>query len=291
MGDKRPHSEPLLQSNKRLKRLTMPKRVKKGDDTIGEKLETIRKTVTTVNEQEYECNLCGEVLKEPYPRPLKRLIDTVKKNEREYRKEQEEEYKVLKAQCEAEGRLVPPFTFLKGGISKNDQSFICRMHKVELVYKPMAIEKGYPTHIEFEEIGARVKLFESELKDIVEGRLESSFLETVMRVHQELGSVKARQTKQLMTRFEETLPGYYGNRGSHYILEALDKMFVKTDYLDKQKTSPLTPVEYMQQVMVPECGIRLIKQDLNLENLQEASKVMKESSEYGSTVYNKLKKK
>lgn len=74
-------------------------------------------------------------------------------------------------------------------------------------------------------------------------------------------------------------------------MEALEKMFIKTNYLDKEKTSPLTPVEYMQQVMVPECGIRLIQQDLNLKDLEESSKVMKESSEYGSIVYNKLKKK
>lgn len=160
---------------------------------------------------EYECSLCGEILKEPYPRPLKRLIDTVKKNEREYRQEQEKEYDLLKAQCEAEGRTVPPFTFLKGGISKNDQSFICRIHKIELVFKPMAIEKGYPTRIDFEQIGPRISLFESELKDIVEAKLESTFLKTVLQAHQELGSVKARQAKQLMTRFEETLVTFFCN--------------------------------------------------------------------------------
>lgn len=86
-------------------------------------------------------------------------------------------------------------------------------------------------------------------------------------------------------------PGYYGNRGSHYIMETLNEIFLKSDYLDKKKTSPLTPIEYLQQVLVPESGMRLIKEDLNLINLHEACKVMEESSEYGSIVYNKLKQK
>lgn len=86
-------------------------------------------------------------------------------------------------------------------------------------------------------------------------------------------------------------PGYYGHRGSFYIMEKLNQVFLKTNELDKTKCSPLTPIEYIQQVLVPETGIRLIKQDLNLMNLNDASKVMKESTEYGSIVYNKIKKK
>lgn len=51
MTEKRSNEEPLLESNKRLKRLTMPKRVKKVDDSLVKKLELISKTVTTMNEK------------------------------------------------------------------------------------------------------------------------------------------------------------------------------------------------------------------------------------------------
>lgn len=152
---------------------------------------------------EYECNLCGEILKEPYPRPLKRLIDAVRKNEKEFRKEQEAEHIKLVNKCNSE--FVPPLTYIKGGISKNDQSFICRIHKIELVFKPLAIERGYPTTIEFERLDERIKAFEPELKDIIDGRIKSTFLEKVLSVHEKLGSMKARQAAEFMTRFEQTL--------------------------------------------------------------------------------------
>lgn len=79
------------------------------------------------------------------------------------------------------------------------------MHKVELVFKPMGKEKGYPHPIDFEDIPNRMKEFEKELLDIVNRELESEFLIKVLKVHEELGSVKARQAKELINRFDETL--------------------------------------------------------------------------------------
>ncbi|KAI9255851.1 RTC4-like domain-containing protein [Helicostylum pulchrum] len=239
----------------------------------------------------FECPLCFEHMLPPFPRPLQRLISTLKKNEEEFNREQEAKHKLLVQQCVEEGSLVPPLVLLKPGISENDQQVICRMHKVELVMKPLGIKKGYPAQIDFEAIDDRIKQFKQELEEIIEDKQDSLFLTNAREAHKELGSVKARQATSMMNRFEETLPGYYGNRGSHYIMETLNEIFLKSNYLDKSKAEPLTPIEYIQQVLVPETGVRLIKQDLKLPNLQEASKVMKESTEYGSIVYSKIKKK
>lgn len=41
-----PEHDSLLQSNKRLKKLTIPKRIKKGDDKLKDRLDTIVKAVT-----------------------------------------------------------------------------------------------------------------------------------------------------------------------------------------------------------------------------------------------------
>lgn len=73
-------------------------------------------------------------------------------------------------------------------------------------------------------------------------------------------------------------------------MEALQDLFLKTDVLNKESANPLTQIEFAQQVLVPEVGCRLIKQDLKLDNLQEATKIMEESTEYGSIVYNRVKK-
>lgn len=75
------------------------------------------------------------------------------------------------------------------------------------------------------------------------------------------------------------------------MMEVLNDMFLKTDKINKEMTKPLTPVEFLQQVLVPECGLRLIQQDMKLTTKKEALDVMKESTEYGSIVYNKLKRK
>ncbi|KAG2228778.1 hypothetical protein INT48_001717, partial [Thamnidium elegans] len=200
----------------------------------------------------FECPLCFEHMLPPFPRPLQRLITALKNNEKEFNREQESKYKLLAQHCAEEGTLAPPLVLLKPGISKNDQQVICRMHKVELVMKPLGKKKGYPTQIDFEAIDGRIKQFKQELVDIIEGKQDSLFLRNVLEVHKELGPVKARQATSIMNRFEETLPGYYGNRGSHYIMETLSEIFLKSNYLDKSKTVPLTPIEYIQQVLVPE---------------------------------------
>lgn len=72
-------------------------------------------------------------------------------------------------------------------------------------------------------------------------------------------------------------------------MEAMQDLFLKTVVLNKENASPLTQVEFAQQVLVPEVGCRLIKQDLKLDSLQEAVKIMEESTEYGSIVYNRVK--
>lgn len=80
-------------------------------------------------------------------------------------------------------------------------------------------------------------------------------------------------------------------------------MFLKTQTLTPEDCAPQLPLEFIQQVLVPETGVRLIRQDLinrRLKKLdkgntispeemkaytEEAFRVMRESVEYGSLVY------
>lgn len=74
-------------------------------------------------------------------------------------------------------------------------------------------------------------------------------------------------------------------------MDALHDLFLQTGIVTKESADPLSPVEFLQQILVPECGIRLIQQDRNNEiTLEEAAIIMKESEEYGSIVYFNTKK-
>ncbi|KAI8076585.1 RTC4-like domain-containing protein, partial [Gilbertella persicaria] len=159
----------------------------------------------------------------------------------------------------------------------------CRTHKIELIFKPMAKERGYPGSIDFDQLKERLVLFKHDLESIIDRQTPSSFLELAQNEFKNKG-IQARNAIEVMKRFEQTLPGYYGHKGSNAMMDTLSDLFLKTGYLDDKKSEPLKPIEFVQQVLVPECGIRLIQQDLRV-SFEEAKKVMRESEEYGSTVY------
>jgi hypothetical protein len=74
-------------------------------------------------------------------------------------------------------------------------------------------------------------------------------------------------------------------------MTALSKFMLQSGYVNDKNTDPLTPIEFIQQILVPECGLRLIQQDRNGEiTLEEAQIIMKESEEYGSLVHRRALK-
>lgn len=60
---------------------------------------------------------------------------------------------------------------------------------------------------------------------------------------------------------------------------------MNTNILTMDMTKPQEPVEYLQQVLVPETAIRLISQDRGGISLDEAKKVMEDSIEFGMYVH------
>jgi hypothetical protein len=79
-------------------------------------------------------------------------------------------------------------------------------------------------------------------------------------------------------------------------LKTLIDRLLHTGLITYEKTRPQLPLEYIQQVLVPETGWRLIQDDLvqsgeatgkgqNIDSAQRAMDLMEQSSDFGTKVY------
>ncbi len=80
-------------------------------------------------------------------------------------------------------------------------------------------------------------------------------------------------------------PGYYGSKGASIIFSSLVSLFMDTNILTMDMTKPQEPLEYLNQVLVPETATRLISQDRGGISLEEAREVMEDSVEFGMYVH------
>jgi hypothetical protein len=77
------------------------------------------------------------------------------------------------------------------------------------------------------------------------------------------------------------------NQGS---LEKYNTVIKIEKILTFELTKPQKPFEYIQEVLVPECGVRLIAEDQHLqkdneEDIEKARKIMEESNDFGLVVH------
>ncbi|RCH81925.1 hypothetical protein CU097_003583 [Rhizopus azygosporus] len=227
----------------------------------------------------FECPFCYETLIPPYPEELEKAVKAIKDKKIAYEQDQRKMYEERICQEKAEGRVfIEPFMMHDDGLLEEDKKMICKTHKRELELKPRAREKGYPETIDFDKLASRIIAFKDDLLVIIDGKAESDFALEAKRVIDQVGANKARDTTEMMNQFEATLPGYYGMKGAEKMMETLCQLFLDKE-LTKQKCWPLKPIEYIQQVLVPECGVRLIQQDMGVES-DKAKEIMKESVEY-----------
>ncbi|KAF9094769.1 hypothetical protein BGX23_001614 [Mortierella sp. AD031] len=165
----------------------------------------------------------------------------------------------------------------------------CRIHVAEEKIVPAGIERDYPLHIPFEELPERIRKMESELLGIIRGMVASPYLARALENYRKMGH-GARNPHAVLAGVQMTLPGYYGSKGSTKIVEELVKMFMETNILNNEAARPQMPIEYIQQVLVPETGVRLIMEDrIKLRNeiisMEEAQAIMMDSVEFGNYVH------
>ncbi|KAG0066712.1 hypothetical protein BGZ89_006980 [Linnemannia elongata] len=169
----------------------------------------------------------------------------------------------------------------------------CRIHVAEENIVPAGLERNYPLFIRFDELPDRIRRMEPELLGIIRGTVASSYLDRALASYRTLGH-GARNPQAVLAGVQMTLPGYYGSKGSSKIVEVLVKMFIETQILTHESARPQVPIEYIQQVLVPETGVRLILEDRRGDGggevegeltVEEAQAIMLDSVEFGNYVH------
>ncbi|KAL2871067.1 RTC4 family protein [Aspergillus lucknowensis] len=161
-----------------------------------------------------------------------------------------------------------------------DQQVFCDSHKqssAEKVWK----EKGYPT-IDWEGFDERIQSHFDDLEKIMvpdSGSYYWNVLDTTLK------SGKAKNFRLTLDGdgLEMMSCGYYGTRGSGKMLQAITSRFARKlrrlaaeDHIVKQAGV----VVYAQAVLVPELAVRLIKEDMKVDD-DSARQIMRESIEVG----------
>ncbi|KAF8652165.1 hypothetical protein AX16_004522 [Volvariella volvacea WC 439] len=168
---------------------------------------------------------------------------------------------------------------------------VCHRHQFESQILPEAEAKGWPKTIDWE----RLKLRVERMKDVIRmviwepqgARSQCLFWKELMEDVKNQGAIATTNVHNQFNTFKRAQPGYYGELGSVIILQTLCNMFPPTS-LDPALTAPLSVHEFMQRVLVPEVGIRLIMQDKRLKGetgVQTALEILRESSTYGVTMF------
>ncbi|KAG6374759.1 hypothetical protein JVT61DRAFT_4135 [Boletus reticuloceps] len=179
---------------------------------------------------------------------------------------------------------------------------VCQRHRFESHQLPIAIERGWPRTIDFTKVPARVKKMKKELEAILldkddtsdiedlgtddghgRSRSKSVFWREVKKEVKKQGSRAVVGVRGQFASFEKTQPGYYGEQGSVIIHQTLFDLFPPSTF-DATLIAPLAPAEFIQRVLVPEAGWRLIAQDLCVD-MEDAIVTLRDSAQYGVAMF------
>ncbi|SAL96541.1 hypothetical protein [Absidia glauca] len=199
------------------------------------------------------CPYCHTDLDLKKSRILTKALDDIQRQEKTYLEKQSRKRKDKPASKKATRR--------RPNSTKTRLSF-CHLHRLELEIKPIGEKEGWPTTIDFDRLKQRIPHFKPDLDSIIANELESSYRLKALAAYKEMGKNKARSTMGVMSRFDLVMPGYYGAKGASVIQKQLSDMYLLSGILTTINTAPQTPMEYLQHVLTPEVGFRLIREDL-----------------------------
>ncbi|KAJ7132394.1 RTC4-like domain-containing protein, partial [Mycena epipterygia] len=120
-------------------------------------------------------------------------------------------------------------------------------------------------------------------------RMRCIFWKNLLADLKESGTKGIRSMTAQFANFEKTQLGYYGEIGSAIIHQVLYDLF-PLHTVNPDLISPLTPKDFFQLILVPEVGMRLVIQDMDLNVDDELDKeraidVLEQSSRYGVAMF------
>lgn len=160
------------------------------------------------------------------------------------------------------------------------QAKFCHQHKKRAAEK-LWETKGYPT-INWEGLEARIAKHHRHLKSLINGASASSHFGQQLQDKIEKG-----KNRTLFTTDDYPVPGYYGLRGMSMMTESIIDVFsslLRERAPFDRLISARGHTGFVQSVLVPELGVRLIQEDMGLATDGEARAVMHESREIGITL-------
>ena len=159
---------------------------------------------------------------------------------------------------------------------------LCTDHK-HFSAKAEAVSKKYPaTNINWRQLRKRIGPHVPYLLGIVEGKTDSAYREDLAK---EMRGRKGRVAGLaiLSTNWQSHTPGYYGPKGAQIMLSAI--MRALADDIRVVATNDALIAgggvsAYAQSVLVPELGVRLVMEDMGVDEAQ-ARAIVRESVELG----------
>ncbi|KAJ3305610.1 hypothetical protein HDV03_001255 [Kappamyces sp. JEL0829] len=169
----------------------------------------------------------------------------------------------------------------------------CSYHKAEENIIPEGITKGYPMDIDFATVPERLEAHVAWFQDVIEGTVYSAFRDSLKT---KLGSLGKKQgVEERMHHMDRAQCGYYGLTGSNLIFTFLISRYkTPASPLTPARASPLSVVDYIQLILVPEASLLLIAQDRGWDLRREkgysqAVQVWTDSSAFGDVVYDDIR--
>lgn len=160
-------------------------------------------------------------------------------------------------------------------MSISRQAKFCHQHKKRSA-RELWESRGYPT-VDWARLESRIGAHRAYLESLINGA-ESHFGERLRE------KIRTGKNRTLFTTDDYPIPGYYGLRGMSAMTESIVDTFsslLRERAPRDRLISARGHTGYVQSVLVPELGVRLIKEDMGIADDEEAREVMRESRALG----------
>ncbi|KAF8424647.1 RTC4-like domain-containing protein [Tirmania nivea] len=161
----------------------------------------------------------------------------------------------------------------------------CRQHK-RYAAEEFCKDKKYPAiDIDWRNLPRRIDAHIPQLTEILEQKRSSTYRDAVGQDLASIGNGKGKR-KLMDTDWQSHTPGYYGPRGAHVMLATIMKKManrIREVGSNDRLIAGGGVSAFVQSVLVPELGVRLVMEDLKCGEAK-ARKVVKETVEIGELI-------